>query len=172
MNRHGQAAGLADPSWLPTALASRSSAEVLEPALRPTHNGNTLRLVIRFDASARAGRWHANVKAHSDWLICAEGESMAEDIKHYSKMLRRKGIEGSTNRHLVVKETAGGVVVDSFDIRPSEAKKGFAPGYEWHRVSMDWFATVDEALKSAEAAFHSNLNEGFYEVVADKPANN
>jgi hypothetical protein len=93
---------------------------------------------------------------------------MVSKIRHYSRRLRRKAIDGTTTRYITVEQESGrGFLVNIYEVRPKKLKDGDSVDYSYHAVSQEWFSKVEAAIDLAEIAFRAALNSGFREVVAN-----
>ncbi len=94
------------------------------------------------------------------------------DIKSYNVKLLLEAANGTTTRHILVEADAYGALhrVDVYEFRPPKVKMDHTHGNEWHRVTLDWYITVEEAIDAAEEAFQSSLSAGFHELIADTTA--
>jgi hypothetical protein len=93
---------------------------------------------------------------------------MTEDIRHFSKRLRREADEGTTTRYIVVEENSCDAFrVSIYEFKPTKVKGGYVPGRELKPVKLEWFSTLQEGISVAETELRSSLNSGFREVIAD-----
>jgi hypothetical protein len=97
----------------------------------------------------------------------AEG-TVAKEITHYSRKLRRQAEDVITTRHIVVKETSvGGFLVSVYELTPTESNDHNTSGPTRDLVSMDWFSTAEQSIETAEIKFQSSLDSGFLEDDAE-----
>jgi hypothetical protein len=93
---------------------------------------------------------------------------MTDNIRHFSKRLRREADERTTTRYIVVEESScDGFRLSIYEFKPTKFRRSSTPDYELKPVNLDWFSTLDEGISAAEIALRSSLNAGFREVVAD-----